>query len=137
MASLAHTPVAWHGDASHPCASSSHPCGLCMADLSTACCGLGLAFEVTHLQFHANFLPVLRKAGLGSESWRVSQPPRSHPNNTQTPQESGEVKVRTTKRIVLRAEVGNQRLVRSGQKWTEALLQQNEFMTPSVDRCVL
>jgi hypothetical protein len=54
------------------------------------------------------------EAGLGSESWRVSQPPRSHPNNTQTPQESGEVQVRTTKRIVRRAEVGNQRLVRSG-----------------------
>jgi hypothetical protein len=63
------------------------------------------------------------EAGLGSESWRVSQPPGSHPNNTQTPQENGEVKVRTTKRIVRRAEVGNQRLVRSGQKWTEALLQ--------------
>jgi hypothetical protein len=96
-----------------------------MADLSTACCGLGLAFEVDPPAIPRQLFARFEKPGLGSESWRVSQPPGSHPNSTNAPTErrgQGE-DVRTTKRIVRRAEVGNQRLVRSGQKWTEALLQ--------------
>jgi hypothetical protein len=50
-----------------------------MTDLSTACRGLGLAFEVTHFAIPRQLFARFEEAGLGSESWRASQPPRVPP----------------------------------------------------------